>query len=79
MLVPLDGSPLAEVALSEARTLAMIPASEVILLQVIPPTEDVAGGGDDVGRAAGDARQVFHEGLRRFPHLVQAGCRAFEG
>lgn len=43
MLVPLDGSPLAEVALFEALALAKLPASEVILLQVVPPTE----GGED--------------------------------
>lgn len=49
MLVPLDGSPLAEVALSEALTLARLPASEVILLRVIPPPpEDVLANGEAV-------------------------------
>ena len=47
MLVQLDGSPLAEVALFEALALAKLPASEVILLQVVPPTEDVLGDGGD--------------------------------
>jgi nucleotide-binding universal stress UspA family protein len=57
MLVPLDGSPLAEVALSEALTLAMIPSSEVFLLQVVPPSEDLASSGDR-GRIDGETRRA---------------------
>ena len=49
MLVPLDGSPLAEVALFEALALAKLPASEVILLQVLPPTENGLRDGEDAG------------------------------
>lgn len=45
ILVPLDGSTLAEVALNEALALAQLPNSKVILLQVIPPIEDVLGDG----------------------------------
>ena len=41
ILVPLDGSPLAELALAEAFALAKLPDTEVMLLQVIPPIEDV--------------------------------------
>ncbi len=46
ILVPLDGSPVAELALHEARGLAEIPDSKVILLQVIPPIEDVISAGE---------------------------------
>jgi nucleotide-binding universal stress UspA family protein len=41
ILVPLDGSTLAELALAEAAALSRLPNSEVTLLQVIPPIEDV--------------------------------------
>jgi len=41
ILVPLDGSPLAELALVEALALAKLPNTEVMLLQVIPPIEEV--------------------------------------
>jgi nucleotide-binding universal stress UspA family protein len=57
MLVPLDGSPLAEVALSEALTLAKLRASEVILLRVIPPPDDVHGD-DEAAGADGERRKA---------------------
>ena len=41
ILVPLDGSPLAELALTEAVALSKLPNTEVILLQVVPPIEEV--------------------------------------
>ena len=41
ILVPLDGSPLAELALTEALVLSTLPNIEVTLLQVIPPIEEV--------------------------------------
>jgi nucleotide-binding universal stress UspA family protein len=41
VLVPLDGSELAESALSEALTLGKALNSEVILLQVVPAADDV--------------------------------------
>ena len=41
ILVPLDGSELAECALSEAMTLGKALNAEVILLQVVPDAEDV--------------------------------------
>jgi nucleotide-binding universal stress UspA family protein len=41
ILVPLDGSPLAELALAEAPALAKLPNAEVTFLQVVPPIEDV--------------------------------------
>ncbi len=46
ILVPLDGSPLAELALSEALTLAQLPDSKVVLLRVIPSIEDVISDGE---------------------------------
>lgn len=45
-LVPLDGSPLAELALTEALTLAQLPDSKLLLLRVIPPIEDVISGAE---------------------------------
>jgi len=44
ILVPLDGSPLAELALNEALALSELADSKVILLQVIPPIEEVISG-----------------------------------
>jgi nucleotide-binding universal stress UspA family protein len=41
ILVPLDGSPLAELALPRQPSLSQLPHTEVILLQVVPPVEDV--------------------------------------
>ena len=46
ILVPLDGSPLAELALPEALALANLPESRVTLLHVIPPIEDVISDGE---------------------------------
>lgn len=46
ILVPLDGSELAELALNDAFALAELSQAEVTLLQVIPPIEDVARVGD---------------------------------
>ncbi|MBZ5659351.1 MAG: universal stress protein [Acidobacteriia bacterium] len=46
ILVPLDGSPLAELALPEALALAKLPESSVTLLHVIPPIEDVISDGE---------------------------------
>jgi len=46
LLVPLDGSPLAELALPEALALAKLPESRVTLLHVIPPIEDVISDGE---------------------------------
>ena len=41
ILVPLDGSPLAELALAEALALSKLPNTEVTLLQAVPPIEEV--------------------------------------
>ena len=50
ILVPLDGSTLAELALVEAALLSKLPNTEVILLQVIPPIEDViTSGAQEIG------------------------------
>ncbi len=44
ILVPLDGSPLAELALTEALALSKLPNAEVTFLQVIPPIDHVILG-----------------------------------
>lgn len=41
ILLPLDGSPSAVLALTEALVLSKLPNIEVTLLQVIPPIEEV--------------------------------------
>ena len=46
ILVPLDGSPLAELALPEALELAKLPDSTVILLHVIPLIEEIISDGE---------------------------------
>jgi nucleotide-binding universal stress UspA family protein len=43
ILVPLDGSELAELALADALSLAQLNEAEVVLLQVISPFEYIAG------------------------------------
>ena len=40
ILVPLDGSALAEVALADAVTIAHLSGAELVLLHVMPPLED---------------------------------------
>ena len=45
ILVPLDGSPLAELALGEAAQLGHALEAEILLLQVIPPVDDVIQSG----------------------------------
>jgi nucleotide-binding universal stress UspA family protein len=44
ILVPLDGSPLAELALADAFALAELSQAEVTLLQVVPPIDHVIAG-----------------------------------
>jgi nucleotide-binding universal stress UspA family protein len=46
ILVPLDGSALAELALADAFSLAQLNQAEVTLLQVISPLEYLSGNGD---------------------------------
>jgi nucleotide-binding universal stress UspA family protein len=46
ILVPLDGSELAELALADAFSLAQLNQAEVTLLQVISPLEYLASNGD---------------------------------
>jgi nucleotide-binding universal stress UspA family protein len=48
ILVPLDGSSLAEIALNEALALAELPGSTVVLLHVVPPIEDVISDGETI-------------------------------
>ena len=48
ILVPLDGSPLAEFALNEVQEIAELTDSRVILLHVVPTIEDVIYGGSEV-------------------------------
>lgn len=47
ILLALDGSTLAELALREALILAKVPGSEIILLQVVPPIEEVITDGEE--------------------------------
>jgi nucleotide-binding universal stress UspA family protein len=47
ILVTLDGSELAELALREALTLAKLPGSVVTLLQVVPPIEETISDGEE--------------------------------
>ena len=48
ILVPLDGSPVAEFALEEVRAITELTDSRVILLHVVPTIEDVIYGGGEV-------------------------------
>ena len=48
ILVPLDGSPVAEFALEEVRAVTELTDSRVILLHVVPTIEDVIYGGGEV-------------------------------
>lgn len=48
LLVPLDGSPLAEFALDEVRDIAGLTDSRVTLLHVVPTIEDVIHDGGEV-------------------------------
>ncbi len=48
ILVPLDGSPVAEFALDEVGAIAALTDSRVILLHVVPTIEDVIHGGGEV-------------------------------
>jgi len=48
ILVPLDGSAVAEFALEEVRAIAELTDSQVILLHVVPTIEDVIYGGGEV-------------------------------
>lgn len=47
VLVPLDGSDLAEMALDDAFSVAQLSQAEVTLLQVIPPIDQVIAAGTD--------------------------------
>ena len=76
ILVPLDGSPLAELALSEALTLAQLPDSQVVLLRVIPSIEDVISDGETSGVSRwvhGRVARKVLEAADRTVVLVRAG------
>ena len=47
ILVPLDGSELAETALKDAVGMAEVSHADITLLQVIPTIEEVLGSGTD--------------------------------
>ena len=44
ILIPLDGSPLAELALKDAFAVAELSQAEVTLLQIVPPIDHVIAG-----------------------------------
>jgi nucleotide-binding universal stress UspA family protein len=48
LIVPLDGSPLAEAALPVALDMAALPRVEVMFLHVIEPAEKVIGDGEPI-------------------------------
>jgi len=58
VLVPLDSSALAEFALREALTLAKLPDSEVTLLQVVPPIEEVIRDGEEFAISSGKSAEA---------------------
>lgn len=47
ILVPLDGSELAELALEDALSIAQLSRAQLTLLQVIPPIDEVIAAGTD--------------------------------
>jgi nucleotide-binding universal stress UspA family protein len=73
IVVPLDGSELAERALSEALTLGKALNAEVILLQVIPGADDVIREGariisiDEQWQARKDRALQYLNGVRNRP------------
>ncbi len=76
ILVPLDGSDLAEVALGEAARLARALGAGVLLLQVIAPVEDVIQSGtmriavDEVWAAAQARALAYLRDVRARPLLT---------
>jgi nucleotide-binding universal stress UspA family protein len=71
ILVPLDGSELAELALADAFSLAQLNSAEVILLQVISPFEYIVGDTvpmaftDELVKAQQDAALSYLENVSR--------------
>ena len=70
ILVPLDGSPLAEIAIPEARQLAKALDSKVVLLQVVASVEEVIESGtmriavDEIWSSQRDAALRYLHGLQ---------------
>jgi nucleotide-binding universal stress UspA family protein len=73
IVVALDGSPLAEIALPKALMLAKLPAAEVILLHVIAPIANVI---EDVGRIALD--EQWDNEKRRGLRYLESICSRLE-
>jgi nucleotide-binding universal stress UspA family protein len=79
ILVPLDGSELAESALSEALTLGKALPAEVIFLQVVPAAEDVIREGattisvDEQWQARKDQALRYLNGLSHRPQWSDMG------
>ena len=82
ILVPLDGSELAEDALSEARTLAKALNAEVTLLHVIPIPDEVIGEGgtrisiDEQWQARRERALQYLNGIRNRPEWSGVATRA---
>lgn len=76
LLVPLDGSSLAEQALPMARTLAQATGAQLILLQVIDPDQphlEVAGAGPvDVRQEQRAVEELAHQYLGRLAQSLRA-------
>jgi len=81
ILVPLDGSELAERALSEAFTLGKALNAEVILLQVVPVADDVIRQGanaiwiDEQWQARKDRALQYLTGIRNRPEWKGVATR----
>jgi len=80
ILVPLDSSVLAELALHEASILAMVPDATVILLHAVPPIEDVISDGEVIAVDQQRERQRIHalrylESIRARPEWKNAQAR----
>jgi nucleotide-binding universal stress UspA family protein len=77
ILIPLDGSPLAEQALEPTRTFGTIMGSRYTLLQIVPPFE--LGGyvpGVDAAQLDREIRQRRHDEAKTYLERVAAQLRA---
>lgn len=77
LMVPLDGSNLAETALPLARSIARSQAAEVVLVRVVrPPTWATDDGGDYAWRAFEDLKAALDAEARRYLDELAGESRA---